>query len=78
MTLFGLDLAQDQEGKWKLFEINGANSGMPGFNAIYGDDRVQKQVYAMLGERYGELAINTEASSAQRFAEEHTLRAVAQ
>ncbi len=78
MTLFGLDLAQDEQGKWKLFEIGGANSGMPGFKAIYGDHRIEKQVYGMLRERYGEIAINTEIISSQRFGEEHTIRALAQ
>jgi len=78
MTLFGLDLAQNKQGKWKLFEINGANSGMPGFNAIYGDHRVERQVHDLLRERYGEIAINTEGLSAQRFGEEHPIRAIAQ
>ncbi len=78
MTLFGLDLAQDQQGKWKLFEINGANSGMPGFKAIYGDHRVENNVYGMLRERYGDIAINCEINSARRFGEEHPFRAVAQ
>ncbi len=78
MTLFSLDLAQDQQGNWKLFEINGANSGMLGFKKIYGDHRVENQVYGMLRERYGDIAINTEINSVRRFGEEHTIRALAQ
>ena len=58
MTLFGLDLAQDQNGNYTLFEINGANSGMPGFKAIYGDNRIEEQVQGLLQERYGKIAVN--------------------
>ncbi len=78
MTLFGLDLAQDKQGKWKLFEIGGANSGMPGFKKIYGDHRIENQVYGMLRQRYGDIAINTEIISSQRFEEEHRIRATLQ
>ncbi len=49
MRLAGLDFLIDQKGKPWLCEINGPNSGMTGFRTVYGDDRVQKQVCALLG-----------------------------
>lgn len=71
MTLFGIDLEQDQQGKWKLFEVNGVNSGMPGFQQIDGDNRVEKQVWAMLKEKYGNIALNTPEQSRIRFRRQH-------
>ncbi len=75
MTLFGIDLEQDQQGKWRLFEVNGVNSGMPGFQRIDGDNRIEKQVWAMLRERYGDIALNNREQSALRFQRQHPFQA---
>ncbi len=71
MSLYGLDLAVDQEGKPYLLEINGVRSGMRGFQQIYGDNRVQEQVGRMLGDKYGTLTVNNGTYSRARFRRQH-------
>ncbi|MDO8556757.1 MAG: hypothetical protein Q7R96_06325 [Nanoarchaeota archaeon] len=55
MSLYGLDIlveeTSDQRHFW-IGEINGINSGMKGFRAIYGDRRVEEHVKHLLQERY--------------------------
>lgn len=74
MTLFGLDLIVNQEGKPFLGEINGICSGMGGFRQIYGDTRVEDKVYQMLSERYGILTVNDGSYQQEKFKREHPLR----
>jgi glutathione synthase/RimK-type ligase-like ATP-grasp enzyme len=58
MSLYGLDVLIERDtGKYHINEINGIASGMHGFRQIYGDDRVEKKVYAMLEEKYGPLSV---------------------
>src|SRR3989344_5705507 len=58
MTLYGLDIIIDREGRNNLCEINGVRSGMGGFQTIYGDNRVEEKVWRMLQEKHGKLTIN--------------------
>lgn len=74
MTLYGLDLIVDKEGKPYLLEINGIRSGMRGFEQIYGDDRVQKKVYQMLEDRYGKLTVNEGTYSKNNYRKKHPFR----
>lgn len=74
MSLYGLDLAVDQEGKPYLLEINGLRSGMRGFQQIYGDNRVQEQVCRMLSEKYGTLTVNNGTYSRARFRRQRPFR----
>ena len=76
MTLYGLDLVQDQQGKYHLLEINGICSGMKGFEHIYGDDRVEDQVYQMLEQRYGKLSVNDGVYQVMKFKKEHPFKFV--
>ena len=74
MTLFGLDLIVNQEGKPFLGEINGICSGMGGFRQVYGDTRVEDKVYQMLSERYGVLSVNDGTYQVEKFKREHPLQ----
>ncbi|MBI4116528.1 hypothetical protein HY449_02170 [Candidatus Pacearchaeota archaeon] len=58
MSLYGLDIMEDSEGKKHLLEINGIRSGMHGFEQIYGDDRVERKVWGMIQEQHGKLTVN--------------------
>jgi len=71
MTLYGIDLVRDQQGKYHLLEINGVCSGMKGFEKIYGDDRVEQQAYRMLQQRYGEITVNDGSYARLQFKKEH-------
>jgi len=71
MTLYGLDLVQDREGKYHLLEINGVLSGMKGFEQVYGDDRVQQRVYRMLEQRYGKITINNGTYAKLQYKKDH-------
>ncbi|GEM_PF-2517746 len=74
MTLYSVDLLRDQEGKYHLLEMNGCRSGMKGFRNIYGDDRVEQQVYQMLQQRYGKVTINDGSYSRLQYQKEHPLK----
>lgn len=74
MTLFGLDLIVDQEGKPWLAEINGLCSGMGGFRQVYGDMRVEDRVYQMLQEKDGTLTVNDGTYKQEKFQREHPWR----
>ncbi|MDO8628656.1 MAG: hypothetical protein Q7R56_02795 [Nanoarchaeota archaeon] len=59
MSIYGLDILPEQQPDgtihlW-LAEINGIRSGMGGFKDIYGDNRVQEQVWKKLEQCYGPL-----------------------
>lgn len=58
MGLYGLDIIV-RNNKFFLNEINGHNSGMKGFEEIYGDNRVEDKVFNILEKKYGKLTINT-------------------
>ena|SRR3989344_7337000 len=74
MTLYGLDLARDQQGKYHLLEINGIRSGMKGFEYIYGDNRVEEKVFKMLQKRYGSLTVNDGTYAELQYKKEHPFR----
>ncbi|MBI4147053.1 hypothetical protein HY494_00180 [Candidatus Woesearchaeota archaeon] len=74
MTLYGIDLLQDQEGKYHLLEVNGVKSGMNGFKHIYGDDRIEEKVYQMLQHRYGKVTINDNSYFRLQYQKEHPLK----
>ncbi|HLD40526.1 MAG TPA: hypothetical protein VJB13_05310 [Candidatus Nanoarchaeia archaeon] len=74
MTLYGLDLVLDQEGKYHLLEVNGVCSGMKGFGKIYGDDRVEQQVYQMLQQRYGKITVNDGSYFRLEYKKKHPLK----
>ena len=74
MTLYGLDLIVNQEGRPYLGEINGICSGMGGFKQVYGDTRVENKVYRMLQERYGPLAVNDGTYQRDKFKQEDPLQ----
>jgi len=71
MSLYGLDIIVDREGKKYLNEINGILSGMRGFEQIYGDNRVEKQVFDMLQAKYGDLTINDGTYGRNQFKKNH-------
>lgn len=56
MSLYGLDIIPKEP--LTLIEINGVCSGMNGFRQVYGDDRVQLEVWNMLKQRYGKLSVD--------------------
>ena len=58
MSLYGLDVVTDATGRDFLIEINGCKSGVTGFRAVYGDNRVEKQIADMLRKKYGEVFID--------------------
>lgn len=74
MTLYGLDLVRDPEGKYHLLEINGISSGMKGFEFIYGDNRVEEKVFQMLQERYGNLTVNDGSYVRLKHKKEHPFK----
>lgn len=71
MTLYGLDLMQDPQGKYHLLEINGVCSGMRGFEIIYGDNRVEEKVHQMLQQRYGKVTLNDGSYARLQYKKEH-------
>ena len=71
MTLYGLDLIVNQEGRPYLGEINGICSGMGGFTQVYGDTRIKDKVSQMLQEKYGALTVNDGTYQRERFKREH-------
>lgn len=76
MSLYGLDIIVDRKGNYHLAEINGVNSGMRGFQLVYGDDRVQQQVASMLAEKHGKLTANDGTYALQKFRKEHPIRSI--
>ncbi len=58
MSLYGLDFLKDSSGKLHLLEINGVRSGMKGFRSIYGDNRVENEVFSKLEKKYGKITVN--------------------
>ena len=63
-SIFGLDfISAPYEGKREhaLLEINGVDSGMSGFEKIYGDNRVENQVINSIKEEHPILYIDTGA-----------------
>ena len=74
MSLYGLDIIEDQNSRRHLVEINGIRSGMRGFSKVYGDDRVQKRVNHMLQERYGKLTVNDGTFSRKQFIKRHPIK----
>ena len=58
MGLYGLDLIIDGKGKKHICEITGVRVGMNGFKEIYGDDRVNDEVFGMLKRKHGSLTVN--------------------
>lgn len=74
MTLYGLDFVKDQEGKFHLLEVNGVFSGMRGFKQLYGDDRIEDQVYEMLQQRYGKITVNDGTYARMQYKKEHPLK----
>ena len=76
MSLYGLDLIESSEGRRYLMEINGIRSGMSGFKHIYGDDRVQKKVNAMLQKKYGRITVNDGTFSRGKSFKEHPVKSL--
>lgn len=79
MSLYGLDFLIGREGKqpkYFLNEINGVASGMNGFQVIYGDNRVQEQVYQMLQDKHGVLTINNGSYGVKQFKRKHPIKAL--
>lgn len=74
MSLYGLDILVDQDEQFHLNEINGVCSGMDGFEEIYGDNRVKKQVLDSLREEYGHITVN-EGEEA-RYIAQHPIRTI--
>lgn len=74
MTLYGLDLVQDKQGQYHLLEVNGVCSGMKGFEKVYGDDRVEQQVYQMLQQRYGKVTVNDNSYFRLQYKKKHPLK----
>ncbi len=72
MSLYGLDImAESQTKRIYLVEINGVNSGMKGFETVYGDDRARQKVWQMLGEEYGSITANYGHYTIKKFRQEH-------
>ena len=74
MTLYGLDILIDTEGKKFIAEISGAPVGMNGFEEIYGDQRVKGKVYDMLEEKYGAIAVNDGSYSINEYKKTNPIR----
>jgi glutathione synthase/RimK-type ligase-like ATP-grasp enzyme len=63
MSLYGLDIIVDREGRRRLIEINGVNSGTNGFKEVYGDDRVRNKIIRSLENCFGTITMgNLEAA----------------
>jgi hypothetical protein len=71
MSLYGLDIIVTKERVRFLNEINGIMSGMNGFREIYGDNRVEEQVWEMMQEKYGTLTVNDGTYTRKRFRRNH-------
>ena len=71
MSMYGLDIIINRDGKRFLNEINGILSGMRGFREIYGDNRVEEKVYDMLQTKYGNLTVNDGTYGINQFKKEH-------
>lgn len=71
MSVYGLDLIIDKEGKPHLNEINGVRSGMRGFEQVYGDNRVEEKVHHMLKGKYGKITVNNGTYARNKFRKEH-------
>lgn len=69
-----MDIIIDREGKHHLNEINGITSGMHGFAEIYGDNRVNEQVFQMLQDRYGTITANDGTYRFLKYTKEHPYR----
>ena len=75
MSLYGIDLIVNEYGTCKsILEINGMNSGMHGFKEVYSDDRVSKEVFKRLEERYGLLSFNDGSYLKRKEEDEHPWR----
>lgn len=74
MSLYGLDIIITKDGRRHLNEINGINSGMRGFQEVYGDNRVEERVFDMLQNEYGTLTINDGTYARNQFRKEHPFR----
>jgi len=72
ISLWGLDVIVNNE-KYIINEFNGVDSGMKGFEFIYGDKRVQNKVYEMLKEKYGYITINDGTYSKNKLKKENFL-----
>ncbi len=75
MSLYGLDIIESQDGQRYLLEMNGINSGMNGFEKIYGDNRVWVKVFHMLEEKYGKnLTLNDGTFSRNNYKKKHPVK----
>jgi len=74
MSLYSLDILIDKEGRKHLIEIGGVTSGMRGFEKIYGDDRVQREVYGMLQDEYGKITWDNGTYANQRYKAKHPFK----
>lgn len=74
MTLYGLDIIISKDGRRFVNEINGIQSGMQGFQNIYGDNRVKEKVVDMLQAKYGELSVNDGTFRITKFKREHSFK----
>ncbi len=73
MSIYGLDVLVDRQGKCHLSEINGICSGMSGFKKIYGDSRVLWTVEDMIHDRHGEITVNDGTFLKRKFRKDHPI-----
>ncbi|MCB9370694.1 hypothetical protein H6501_03795 [Candidatus Woesearchaeota archaeon] len=75
MTLYGLDIIKEEgSGKFWLIEMNGVRAGMKGFVQVYGDERVETEVWKRVEEQYGNLTWNNGSYRRMRYKEEHPMQ----
>lgn len=74
MSLYGLDILIDGNDNPHLIEFNGVRSGMGGFREIYGDSRVEEQVWQMIGEENGEITVNDGSYEIKQFKKKHPVK----
>jgi len=75
MSLYGLDIIESQDGQRYLLEMNGINSGMNGFEQIYGDNRAWIKVFHMLEKKYGKnLTLNDGTFSRNNYKKKHPVK----
>ena len=75
--LYGLDIIISREGGYFINEINGCCSGMAGFRQVYGDNRVEEEVFRRLSS-LGNVTVNDgtyEKEKERRYYRDHPVRA---
>jgi len=75
MTLYGLDIIIAKNDDFYVNEINGVNSGMKGFRDIYGDNRVEEEVFRRLEEKQGLITVNNGTYAWHQYLRVHPISA---